>query len=438
MRGQILAALNELKIYDVHTHLSADHMAARGLHDVLLYHMVIAELYSAGCPSGERVPEDASEDEIVVRIEEAIPYLRFIRNTSIYALMTGILADLYDWHDELTLENWREADRRIREKYNGNDPEWAEEIFRRAGVKRACTELSRRGSGCYDNKLKYALEWGFFARGQWGHYDAPLLELERAWLQEEPCEPLPVTIGDMVFERKIVKNVADVKAAVAHYCEKIPTDQIISTAQHISTDIDFCDATDEMMEAALKNRENAGEKERNIYASYVFNRFLDEFEKKCGNVMFQFSFGAEPLPFEMGSKLRSETVFQVADIISKHPGINFQVMLATAHQNQAMCSLARELPNLSVIGYWWQNFFPAFIARIMEERLDMLPVNRQIGFFSDAYCADWMYAKSTLVKSLLADVLEKKMESGQYTFQQALSIAEDILCFAPEQLLHME
>ena len=33
------------------------------------------------------------------------------------------------------------------------------------------------------------------------------------------------------------------------------------------------------------------------------------------------------------------------------------------------------------------------IRQVMEERLDMLPANKQIGFFSDAYCVEWSYAK---------------------------------------------
>lgn len=37
---------------DVHTHIDAAHLSARGLDDILLYHMAISDLYAAGCPSG--------------------------------------------------------------------------------------------------------------------------------------------------------------------------------------------------------------------------------------------------------------------------------------------------------------------------------------------------------------------------------------------------
>ncbi len=59
-------------------------------------------------------------------------------------------------------------------------------------------------------------------------------------------------------------------------------------------------------------------------------------------------------------------------MIARHPGIRFQCFLSSAHANQALCTLARELPNFSLAGYWWHNFFPSFIERVMSERLDML------------------------------------------------------------------
>jgi hypothetical protein len=108
------------------------------------------------------------------------------------------------------------------------------------------------------------------------------------------------------------------------------------------------------------------------------------------------------------------------------------------HVNQALCTLARELPNFSLAGYWWHNFFPSFVRRILHERLDMLPANKQIGFFSDAYCVDWSYAKAVMVKRVLARVLAEKVELGQYDMDMAVRIAREILFESPQWLLGME
>jgi glucuronate isomerase len=103
-----------------------------------------------------------------------------------------------------------------------------------------------------------------------------------------------------------------------------------------------------------------------------------------------------------------------------------------------MCTLCRELPNLSLSGYWWHNFFPSIMARVMDERLDMLPVNKQVGFFSDAYCAEWTYAKSKMVRRVLAGVLAHKVALGMYDLEEAVRIAAALFVDTPSTLLGMQ
>ena len=98
----------------------------------------------------------------------------------------------------------------------------------------------------------------------------------------------------------------------------------------------------------------------------------------------------------------------------------------------------RELPNFSLSGYWWLNFFPSVMRQVMEERLDMLPLNKQVGFFSDAYCLEWTYAKAKLVSNQLAVVLAEKVATGQYTRDDARLIARAILFETPQELLGMQ
>jgi hypothetical protein len=84
---------------------------------------------------------------------------------------------------------------------------------------------------------------------------------------------------------------------------------------------------------------------------------------------------------------------------------------------------------------WWHNFFPGIMRKVMGDRLDMLATNKQIGFFSDAYCTDWQYAKAVIVRKQLARVLAGRVEQGQYTVDEALQIARAILYESPQSLL---
>ena len=96
------------------------------------------------------------------------------------------------------------------------------------------------------------------------------------------------------------------------------------------------------MQQALDNRASAGVWERDTYASYLLELFLTEVERHNKGGVVQIALGAEPLPFESGSKLRGDTLFDLAAVVSRHKDINFQVFLANAPKNQALCTLVRE------------------------------------------------------------------------------------------------
>ena len=313
-----------------------------------------------------------------------MPFLPYVRNTSISWGTRIILKDLYGWSEPVTAENWQRLDALIRER--ADDRAWHREIMRRANIRRFTTEFARRESGQDDDILCYSLEWAFFTRCQWGEFDTALYELERCW-GKSPESPTPIGTGKPSSRPSALSvRLDDVQAAMAHYVEHIPYDRIISMATHISTDLDLRPVTESEMGEALARREQAGPRERDIYASYINEAFLTALEKRAERIVFQFSFGAEPLPFETASRLSQKAIAQLAEMISRHPELRFQCFLASRHANQSLCTLCRELPNLSLAGYWWHNFFPSVMRQVMEERLDMLPTNRQIGFFSDAYC----------------------------------------------------
>ncbi len=437
MSTELETALAEVPILDVHTHLVGGRLAARGLHDILLYHMVVSDLYSAGCPSGARLtqyPGWPSPAEAQARIAEALPYLRHVQNTSSLWGVGIILRDLYGWTDPIDERNWRKLDGLIAER--ADDRSWAREVLDRARIQRSGTELARRGDGTDDDRLQYALEWGFFTRCQWGESDTALYELERCW-GRAPESPAPIGAGARPATERTIRSLDDVHAAVHHYVESIPYGRVLATATHLSTDIDYRTVSDAEMAAAIARRDRAGPAERDCYAAYVNEAFLTALEAHAREIVFQFSFGAEPLPFETGCRLSQRTIGQVAELIGRHPRLRFQCFLASRAANQAMCTLARELPNLSLAGYWWHNFFPDAIAQVIRERLDMLPANRQIGFFSDAYCVEWSYAKAVLVRTILARVLAERIELGQFDQNHALEFARSILYDSPQTLLGM-
>jgi len=435
--AELEEALATFPMFDAHTHLTVDKLNARGLHDIMLYHMVVSDLYAAGCPSGARLTEfpgwpDTAEAHH--RIREALPYLHLIENTSCYWGLRIILHDLYGWDEPITAENWERLDRMIRER--ADDRAVTQDLIRKMHIQRFVTEYARRSQRGDDDLFQYSMEWAFFTRTQRGEYDTALYELERCWGQP-PGSPIPHAAKNKPTPARVIRTLEDVQQALRHFVDQLVQTGVISNATHVSTDVDFRPVTDAQMAAALARREVAGPEERDIYVAYIHDAFLTLLETEAPQVAFQFSYAAEPLPHETASILPQRSIDDLAAMIVRHPKVKFVCMEASRHGNQSLCTLGRELPNFSLIGYWWHNFFPGAMRQVMEERLDMLPMNKQVGFFSDAYTIEWTYAKVRLVHRQLAQVLAQKIRQGQYDKDTALRVARHILYHPAQDILGM-
>lgn len=436
--AELLERLEATPMLDAHTHLTDGRLAARGLHDILLYHMVVSDLYAAGCPSGARLTEYPgwpSVEEAHARLREAIPYLPYIQNTSCFWGVRTILHDLYGWDEPITADNWQRLDGMVRER--SDDRAWQREIIGRANISRLTTELARRQSGADDDILHYSMEWAFFTRTQRGECDTALYELERCW-GKAPGSPIPHAAGHRPPTDRVIRTLDDVHAAMDHFVGQLAASPVLSIATHISTDIVFRQISDREMSAALAVRDKAGPAERDIYASYIHEAFLTALAERAPQIVFQFSFAAEPLPHETASLVPQRSIAHLAEIAARHPKVRFLCFVSSRHANQSLCTLCRELPNFAMAGYWWHNFFPGAIRQVMEERLDMLPTNKQVGFFSDAYSIEWTYAKARIVRAQLAQVLAQKIRQGQYTSDLAIAVARGILFETSQQLLAMQ
>jgi hypothetical protein len=188
----------------------------------------------------------------------------------------------------------------------------------------------------------------------------------------------------------------------------------------------------------MEHRAGAGEYERDVYANYIFDAFLRRVSERGFTGPITFGFAAEPLKYETGVYLRSETLYQLIEYINKYSDLTFHLFLAGEAFNHAVCSVIRETPNCYVDGYWWHCFFPSIMEHQLKLRLEMLPINKQIGFFSDAYCADWQYGKLTLVKKVTADVLGEKIDKGYYSFSDAEEIARALFYGSANQSYKMK
>ena len=271
--------LREIPLLDIHTHLDAAHLTARGLHDVLLYHMIVSDLGSAGCPSRARLSEDPDEDEAQARLAEAIPYVALhpehqrLLGRAHHPARPLRLARMPDHAGQLAALATPSSASGRRRRVAAGDPAAGRgaarlhRVVARPRWRRPTTSSSTRWNGPSSRAPS-----GASTTSRSTSWSAPGTSPGR-----RRRYPSPSATGRPQLERTI-RTLDDVHAAIAHYVRCIPYDRVLSTAQHISTDLNLRPVSEAQMAAALRPRDHATPVDRDVYASYILEAFLTALE----------------------------------------------------------------------------------------------------------------------------------------------------------------
>ena len=114
-------------------------------------------------------------------------------------------------------------------------------------------------------------------------------------------------------------------------------------------------------------------------------------------------------------------------LFNDHPDAVFDFILLSPVMSHELTATAKVFPNVHVSGHWWYAFHPHLIRQQLRERLEILPVRKTVGFFSNARHVEWAYGKLMLYKKELSRVLAEHIDEGYWTEEQALEIAQALL-----------
>ncbi len=425
LRDELLEQIARIPVIDVHTHLDRNALAADDLWTVLGYHMVRYPLRSAGVSEEKLWPggnfhqiDDAMRQEFL----GAWPH---VKNTGFGWALRQILADLYEFDEELTAESMPALVETFRARRS--DPDWGREILRRAGIVRV---MSSR------------LDERSFVLGD----DDPHMRLT---VESQPTvgtrEYLPWTDRLERLDRRAgreVKTVTDLfDASVAHY-EMFDWSDKRALVSWTSSVADFTPTGDAEIADTLQ-RLRAGQP--------VSPEKLERLEAACIRAMlhavgdkvdvFQWVFGVQFLtsgrPHPVAKA--SEAFFQtMGHLVGEFADLQFDMLSGYELAEPLLCGLALGYANVSLTSFWWQTFYPSVMLAALRRRLDMVPAAKLCGFFSDGWCTEWTYARLKMTRHVLADVLAERVEQGLASMDDAVATARQMLFDTPKRLFLAE
>ena len=119
-----------------------------------------------------------------------------------------------------------------------------------------------------------------------------------------------------------------------------------------------------------------------------------------------------------------------ADLIStfqRHPNVRFDVFHASWPFSDIMGSVARSFPNVWLDMCWAWAMNPVQMERTLDEWLSCVPNNKIFGFGGDTWTPFVMIGYAEQARNGIANVLEKKISTGEYDLDTARLVAERLM-----------
>ncbi len=428
MNGALVTELYEridmLPIVDIHTHVNWKSPTATNIGDILSYHYY-TELANAAAFQEGGFPYD--DPEALTRV--ILPKLAHLRNTVQYDwLMTisreylGI--DPWEWEPE----NWRFIyDQSV--EVMGR-PEWRQELIAQANIRRVFL------TNQYDDDLD-GLDTSFYT---------PCLR----------CEPFVTGLhhaqereGLAAFLGRPLRAPEDVVAAIDRTFQRFVAHGMGYAAISTPTNLITFEVADEVVGRLLAQLVESGEwspEERQVWAAWAMNRIADACRKY--DRPFHLMIGVNRDAYAQGVPSGRDLFDSVNSmhgydyLFNAYPEVRFPTAVLAETTGLELTAAAWIRHNVYPSGHWWYSNQPTDIAREVRRRIDTVPGNKSIGYFSDAYYLDFVLPKFGMFKFELALALAERMERSlvhpnmePFSMDDALEMAESLLIDNPARIL---
>jgi len=408
-------------IVDVHSHINPHAPAARSLDDILGYHYYTELAHSAGMPKEEIAPEVDPEQ----RCKNIANYLPLLHNTVQYSWLLDIAKTFFkfDGHD-IDANNISSLYGRVFE--TASQADWPDQVFKITNLR--CVFLTND----FDDRLD-----GFDT----ARYvpclrtDELVLKLAQPNVRERVARLVGVEIADL----------PSLSRAVEAIFERFQKSGARACAISLPAGFQAIRVTDSDASGALDTVLRANEPDRKAEA-VVARWVLFKLAQLCADaeVPFDLMIGpvrdVYPAGVEQGRDLFDHrfSLYEYCDLFNECKRTKFVVSVVTTTGNQELASFAWIFPNVYTCGHWWYSNIPIHIARDLAARLTAVPINKQIGYYSDAYKLEFILPKFDMYRRVLARVLAEHFVGARgWSENRALSLARKLLIDNPRELFRI-
>lgn len=424
LTAELYRRIDALPIVDIHTHVEWKTGTAASIGDILSYHYYTELTNSAEFQEG-KFPFD--DPEALTR--QILPKLRFITNTVQYDwLMTISREYLGIAPSQWQPENWKAIYDRSVEVMGRS--EWRQEMIEQSKIVRVFL------TNQYNDDLE-GLDQSFYS---------PCLRTEPfiLWIDRaNEREGLGEFLG------RPIRTTDDFVAAIDKTFEKFVRHGMGYAAMSIPSNFQTYEVAVEDAQRVLDKAVSGSELdacEKELWGAWAMDRMCDAcrkfdrpFHLMIGVNRDVYAHGV-PMGMDLFDSVNSMAGYE--HILNKYVDVKFPTAVLADTSGLELTAAAWIRHNVYPSGHWWYSNQPTDIAREVRRRINAVPQNKIIGYFSDAYYLEFILPKFRMYKFELASALAERMERSlvhpnmePFSLDDAMILAEKMLVKNPAEII---
>lgn len=410
--NEILQGLESLRLIDPHTHINPHSAASTTLADILGYHYYTELAHSAGLPREQIEEPGLDPKEKVARL---IPSLRHIENTAQYSWLLEICRVFWGFSDErITEDNWESLYDTAASRMAA--PDWERTVLDRSGLDQVYLT---------------------------NDFDDPLEGFDTS--QYVPC----LRTDDLVFHltRSDVRDrlqratsqtpatIAELRAALEqlfrHFTDRGAHACAISLPPWFAPEPVADAEADGLLSRVWGGSELSADESVRL-SNVVFWALAEQC--RTHSLPFDLMIGVNRRVYRSGVHQGQDlydkrvSLIQYRELLNAFPDVVFPVSVLSETSNQELVSYAWIFPNVVTNGHWWYSNIPVFIERDARSRLQAVPLNKQIGYYSDMYKLEFALPKFAMYRRILARILADDFVGDRgWSIERAVCAGHQIL-----------
>lgn len=409
---QLCDELTKLVLIDPHTHINPHSAASRTLADIMGYHYYTELAHSAGMPK-ERIEESGLDPKTKVgRLVESLGHLD---NTIQVSWLVELCRKFFGFNEEqITTSNWEALYDRAAAKMA--EPDWEDQCLKQSGIERVFL------TNDFDDPLE-----GFDTN------------------RYIPClrtDDLVFHLGKPEVRARLAKatgmdcaGATSLRRAIGKLFEHFSSHGVRACAISLPPSFSPAAVSVNEVDPAIKRLlqgETLSADDATLVSRFIFWTLAEY----CAEFRLPFD-----LMIGVNRRVYPEGVFQGQDLFDQRvsliqyqalfnafPQVKFPISVLAQISNHELVSYSWIFPNVYTNAHWWYSNIPAYIEIDTRARLQAVPQNKQVGYYSDMYKLEFAWPKFSMYRQSLARVLAQDFViARKWSESRALALGRQVL-----------